>query len=61
MEKIYISPLLKVLTHTSVDAVLASSSNFEEPGTGEIGVNPGEGHEPSEALSKPMNLSVWEE
>lgn len=46
----YIVPQTKLHCYLPRNVFLAASGNFEEPETGEIGVNPGEGHEPEEAL-----------
>ncbi len=56
----YIVPQTKLHCYLPRNVLLAASGNFEEPETGEIGVNPGEGHEPEEALSKSINFSVWD-
>lgn len=36
----------------------AYGKNFEDPDTGEVPVNPGEGYDPGEAFSK---TSVWDD
>lgn len=60
MKRRYETPLTTTWDSSMESCLLADSTglNFEEPGTGEIPVNPGEGHDPGEAFSK---TSVWDE
>ena len=60
MKRQYEVPQAMIWDSNMETSLLADSTglNFEEPGTGEIPVNPGEGHDPGEAFSK---TSVWDD
>ena len=59
-KKTYQVPLSKVMIALTNGNILEASKpglDFDEPGTGGVDVNPGEGHHPGEAFS---NKSVWD-
>lgn len=61
MRNKYEKPSIIALCYEMEENILTTQStgtNFEEPGTGEVPVNPGEGHDPGEAFSKG---SIWDE
>ncbi|MBR6938299.1 MAG: hypothetical protein IKH63_12120 [Prevotella sp.] len=60
MKRTYENPAMTVMNYEMIECLMVGSTgtDFEVPDTGEVPVNPGEGHDPGEAFSK---TSVWDE